>query len=407
MLPPSAPALPLAPAVVVLPATAAEVFEACRVALGREPSVLDWSSGLELVAALPHLPVFSPPMPGPSLPYLDESVDVVVLRDGGQTTAAEARRVAALGVAVVEEGPDTVDPTIRRLSPQTKVIIDTIDLHFLREARSLLRRPLPARNNPRLLPEEFARSLARELSTYAAADAVLTVSSKEASLLNEFLGDPPLGHALPLSERLEPSGIPYSNRWGVVFVGNFWHTPNRQALQYLTREIIPRLEPGLLEEHPVLVTSGCTVAGEGDNDPATGGSLAGVDGGRAERAAAAEPLVECPGGAGGASPRGAGSGRRRHVHSSGTPGGPALGGCRGPARESVQPGRAGGRDGLAAVEPRHGGGQPTYGPEERERILAEVRRPPEREQDGTATWSLVTLQRALRRAPDGLPRVST
>ena len=27
--------------------------------------------------------------------------------------------------------------------------------------------------------------------------------------------------------------------------------------------------------------------------------------------------------------------------------------------------------------------------------------------DGTATWSLTTLQRALHRAPDGLPRVST
>jgi hypothetical protein len=32
---------------------------------------------------------------------------------------------------------------------------------------------------------------------------------------------------------------------------------------------------------------------------------------------------------------------------------------------------------------------------------------PEHERDGTATWSLVTLQRALRRAPDGLPQVST
>jgi hypothetical protein len=29
-----------------------------------------------------------------------------------------------------------------------------------------------------------------------------------------------------------------------------------------------------------------------------------------------------------------------------------------------------------------------------------------REQDGTATWSLATLQRALQRAPDGLPQVS-
>jgi len=64
--------------------------------------------------------------------------------------------------------------------------------------------------------------------------------------------------------------------------------------------------------------------------------------------------------------------------------------------------------GLAAVEPRPGGRPPTlYGAAERERILVEFRRPPDRERDGTATWSLNTLQRALRRAPDGLPNVST
>jgi hypothetical protein len=66
------------------------------------------------------------------------------------------------------------------------------------------------------------------------------------------------------------------------------------------------------------------------------------------------------------------------------------------------------RLGLAALDRRDGGGPPVqYGPAARERILAEVRRPPDREQDGTATWSLTTLQRALRRAPDGLPQVST
>lgn len=65
-------------------------------------------------------------------------------------------------------------------------------------------------------------------------------------------------------------------------------------------------------------------------------------------------------------------------------------------------------DGLAALDSRHGGGSPVqYGAAERERILREVQRPPDREQDGTATWSLTTLQRALRRAPDGLPQVST
>ena len=66
------------------------------------------------------------------------------------------------------------------------------------------------------------------------------------------------------------------------------------------------------------------------------------------------------------------------------------------------------RDGLRAVAGRHGGGPAVaYGPAEQERILREFRRLPEREQDGTATWSLTTLQRALRQAPDGLPAVST
>ncbi len=65
------------------------------------------------------------------------------------------------------------------------------------------------------------------------------------------------------------------------------------------------------------------------------------------------------------------------------------------------------QEGLAAIEPRHGGGpQPIYGVAEQERILTEARRTPDREQDGTATWSLATLQQALQRAPDGLPQVS-
>ena len=66
------------------------------------------------------------------------------------------------------------------------------------------------------------------------------------------------------------------------------------------------------------------------------------------------------------------------------------------------------REGLQAIEPQRGGGRkPTYGARERERILQEVRRSPDPEQDGAATWSLMLLRRALRKAPDGLPGVST
>jgi transposase len=66
------------------------------------------------------------------------------------------------------------------------------------------------------------------------------------------------------------------------------------------------------------------------------------------------------------------------------------------------------REGLAALEPRHGGGRsPVYGSFARDRILREAVRIPTPDADGTATWSLASLQRALRSAPDGLPGVST
>jgi transposase len=66
------------------------------------------------------------------------------------------------------------------------------------------------------------------------------------------------------------------------------------------------------------------------------------------------------------------------------------------------------REGLSAVRPHHGGGpQIRYRADAQQRILAEWARAPELEHDGTATWSLSLLQKALRQAPDGLPRVST
>lgn len=64
------------------------------------------------------------------------------------------------------------------------------------------------------------------------------------------------------------------------------------------------------------------------------------------------------------------------------------------------------QEGLNALLPGHSGGTPIqYTPAQREQILRLARRSPEREQDGTATWSLHTLQRALRQ--QGLPQIST
>ena len=64
--------------------------------------------------------------------------------------------------------------------------------------------------------------------------------------------------------------------------------------------------------------------------------------------------------------------------------------------------------GLPAIQLKHAGGaRIKYTAKEREQVLAEARRPPDPDKDGTKTWSLTTLQKALRKAPDGLPSIST
>jgi transposase len=66
------------------------------------------------------------------------------------------------------------------------------------------------------------------------------------------------------------------------------------------------------------------------------------------------------------------------------------------------------QEGLAAIQPKHGGGlKAKYTAEERERVLREARRQPAAEQEGTNTWSLTSLQQALRKAEDGMPAIST
>jgi transposase len=64
------------------------------------------------------------------------------------------------------------------------------------------------------------------------------------------------------------------------------------------------------------------------------------------------------------------------------------------------------RQGLAAIRIASGRGRrATYSATERARIVATAQRQPTRRTDGTATWSLTTLQRSLRQA--GLPQVGT
>jgi glycosyltransferase involved in cell wall biosynthesis len=136
-------------------------------------------------------------------------------------------------------------PVLQEQSPETRIIIDSIDVHFLREAR----RELGVEGR---LDARFGSALVDELNTYQAADAVLAVSAKEAALLGDFLSGDRVRH-LPLGDSTPRSTIPFEQRCGMLFVGNFRHLPNGEAVEYLCRDVLPRVDPGLLAEHPLTI----------------------------------------------------------------------------------------------------------------------------------------------------------
>ena len=143
-------------------------------------------------------------------------------------------------------------PLIRTYAPQARIIVASIDLHFLRQSRKVFSHKDDTRP-PGALDQAYASEMIRELNAYAAADGVLTVSQKEADLINDFLATPAQAKAVPDCEDLSVSPIPFAERKGILFVGNFRHYPNVQAVAYLFEQLLPKLPPHVLHEHPVYV----------------------------------------------------------------------------------------------------------------------------------------------------------
>ena len=155
-------------------------------------------------------------------------------------------RSASFDLALISywEPAATLLPLVRRLSPTTRVVVNTIDLHFLRDARRSLARRTQ-------LDGAFGATAANELNTYNQADAVLAVSDKERDLLRDFVGGRVF--TLPLVHDVERSPRPLDDRRGMVFVGNFRHLPNCEAVELLCGDVLPLLDPMLVDRHPLTV----------------------------------------------------------------------------------------------------------------------------------------------------------
>src|SRR5687767_15118565 len=76
----------------------------------RDPALLDWNTGLEIADAFPELAVFVPQLDEDFLPYLDRSIDIVILRQADTARVSEAKRVAS--GAVVMLGATALDDPV-------------------------------------------------------------------------------------------------------------------------------------------------------------------------------------------------------------------------------------------------------------------------------------------------------
>ncbi len=128
---------------------------------------------------------------------------------------------------------------VRKECKEALQILDTEDLHFLRNARQLANK-----ERRELVLQDLHSDMAkREIASILRCDCSLIISEYEMGMLqNVFSIDPNILWYYPLFVEAPQEPLPsYQDRKDFVFIGNFWHEPNWQALRYLKEFIWPNL----------------------------------------------------------------------------------------------------------------------------------------------------------------------
>ncbi|MEP6907851.1 MAG: glycosyltransferase [Pseudoxanthomonas sp.] len=137
---------------------------------------------------------------------------------------------------------DKILPLARKHAPQARQVLDTIDLHYVREARAATLSGNGALRKSALLTRT------RELAVIDSADLTLVVSETEKKLLAH---DAPGARVEVLSNlhKTRTDGLPFLQRHDLVFVGGFRHVPNVDGVLWFAHEVLPIIQarlPGVL-----------------------------------------------------------------------------------------------------------------------------------------------------------------
>jgi GT2 family glycosyltransferase/glycosyltransferase involved in cell wall biosynthesis len=126
---------------------------------------------------------------------------------------------------------------VRERAPDALVVYDTVDLHWLREARRATVAVGPGQRE--LVMTRKARAMRElELGLVRACDATIVVTDNER---DQVLADVPDAtvHVVPNVNRTREHVPGPEARTGVVFVGGFEHPPNLDAAVALVRDVMP------------------------------------------------------------------------------------------------------------------------------------------------------------------------
>ncbi len=121
---------------------------------------------------------------------------------------------------------------VRLHAPQSRIIFDTVDLHFLREERG-------ARLSKDAALTERAREK-RQLELYLIdeADETWVVSPVERDLLQEERPDKNFEIVTNIVD-VPGAKTPFAERRDILFIGSFQHPPNTDAVLFFAHEIFP------------------------------------------------------------------------------------------------------------------------------------------------------------------------
>jgi glycosyltransferase involved in cell wall biosynthesis len=175
-------------------------------------------------------------------PYVSALRDLEVeVLDGRADYAPEIARLrAVLKLAILSRPEDAskTEPLVRYFAPQAKIIYDTVDLHYVREARRA-----EIENDPAVarIAEQF-REL--ELGLIARCDATLVVTDTELGLLSTVAPTADVRVVSNVHSALTRTHG-FSERRDIMFVGNFNHLPNRDAVVWFVEEVFPHVQAAI------------------------------------------------------------------------------------------------------------------------------------------------------------------